>query len=212
MQTLNNTQTRRHNILSKTLAFVASVGLVFGLAATAQASGTNGYNANVVNYQNGGRPASYHQVGNKTWEERGPGGAKRMFQETHRDQWSIYLYDAPQKTNLQLDLHRKKVGYKDSNNPAQRDIYNITSASSKLSGWLVKKATFNNGAFIYQGGKRWVETGANNRIRFNFTEVGRDDWSVYIKDASRSVSVQIDLHTGKINTGNNTPYTITSAN
>ena len=201
----------KSSIRFKTLAFIAAVGLAFGLAQTTQAA-TNGYNANVVNYQYGGRPASYHQVDAKTWEERGPGGKKRIFQETHRDQWSIYLYDAPQKTSLQLDLHRKKVGYRDSNNPTQRDIYNITSASSKLSGWLVKRVTFNRGAFIYRGGKQWVETGANGRVRFNFTEMGRDDWSVYIKDASRNVSVQIDLHTRKINTGNNSPYTITSSN
>lgn len=201
-----------NSIRSKAMAFVAAVGLAFGLAQIAQAATTNGYNANVVNYLNGGRPASYHQVGTKTWEERGPRGSKRMFKETHRDEWSIYLYDAPQKTSLQLDLHRKKVGYKDSNNPTQRDIYNITSASSKLSGWLVKKVTFNKGAFIYKGNKKWVETGADGQVRFNFVETGRDDWSVYIKDASRSMSVQIDLHTRKINTGNNTPYTITSSN
>jgi hypothetical protein len=101
-------------------------------------------------------------------------------------------------------LHRKIIGYSDSDTPDTRDQYEITSASSKLSGWLVQEVRFDKGAYTHQGGKRWVETDEGNKTRFTFTEVGRDDWSVYLKDPSRDVNIQLDLHTREImyNAGN----------
>lgn len=62
----------------------------------------------------------------------------------------------------------------------------------------MKNVSFNNGVFVHKGGKNWVETGANNEVRFNFSEMARDDWSVYLKDHSRNVHIQLDLHTRKI--------------
>ena len=67
-----------------------------------------------------------------------------------------------------------------------------------VNGLSVKQVSFNGGAFVDKGAKRWVETDVNNVSRFNFTEVGRDEWSVYLKDSSRDVNIQLDLHTRKI--------------
>ena len=182
-----------------------------------QAASANGHNVNHVKFLSGGQTGTFRQINKDTWQEVVPSGKKRIFKETHRDAWSVYLYDAPQKAKIQLDLHRKKVGYSDSNNTTTRDLYPISKASAKLSGWLAKKVSFNKGAFVQKDGKNWVETGADNQTQFNFVERARDDWSVYLKDASRNVHIQLDLHTRKImyRAGNDPRvplYDITSAN
>jgi hypothetical protein len=45
------------------------------------------------------------------------------------------------------------------------------------------------------GPRRWRERGHSRRT-FDFDELNRDDWSVYLEDSSRGVRLQIDLHTG----------------
>ncbi len=54
------------------------------------------------------------------------------------------------------------------------------------------------GQYVQQGGPDWVETGADGGTRFHFREKGRDDWSVYLRDDSRGVGIQLDLHTHKV--------------
>ncbi|MGB0929572.1 MAG: FG-GAP repeat domain-containing protein, partial [Chitinophagales bacterium] len=53
------------------------------------------------------------------------------------------------------------------------------------------------GGFLMTGDKKWRETSFKNGD-FNFTETNRDDWSVYLFDASRKVHIQLDLHTKKV--------------
>ena len=198
-----------------TLSLVSALlfSMVISLMQVVHAAPVNGHNVNVVN----AGQATFRQISQKQWVEQNSAG-KRVFsfKETHRDDWSVYLHDTSRNVRLQLDMHRKIVGYSDTNNPTKRDLYRITASSSKMSGWLVKRVKFNNGAFVYKGNKRWVEKGSRNQNRFNFTEVARDDWSVYLKDSSRNAHIQLDLHTRKImyNEGSNlrTPlYNITRA-
>ena len=189
------------NTSSFTLLAALLFSMMMSLFQTAQAAPVNGRNVNVVSVEQG----TFRQVSKQHWIEQNKHGQRVFsFKETHRDAWSVYLHDASRNVHLQLDLHRKIVGYSDANNPSKRDLYRITAGSSKLSGWLVKRVKFNNGAFVYKGGKQWVETGTHNQVRFNFREVARDDWSVYLKDSSRNVYIQLDLHTRKVmyNAGN----------
>lgn len=212
-----NTATSKRSFF-RTAAFSVIATLLFSLVSSlfhiAQAAPANGRNVNVVSVEQG----TFRQIGNKQWVEQNKQGQRVFsFTETHRDDWSVYLNDTSRNVRLQLDMHRKIVGYSDANNTTTRDLYRITSGSSKLSGWLVKNVTFNKGAFVDKGGKRWVETGTRNEVRFNFSEVARDDWSVYLKDHSRNVNIQLDLHTRKImyNAGNDPKvplYNITRAN
>jgi len=192
------------NRFSSTFSLIAVllISVVSSVVQLAYAGSVNGRNVNRVQVDQG----TFRQVGTRSWIEQNQYGQQVFsFQETHRDDWSVYLYDASRNVRLQLDMHRKIVGYSDGNNPRTRDLYRITAGSSKINGWLVRKVKFNKGAFVYQGGKRWVETGKHHRVRFNFTEVARDDWSVYLVDYSRDVHIQLDLHTRKImyHTGNN---------
>jgi hypothetical protein len=55
------------------------------------------------------------------------------------------------------------------------------------------------GAFKQADGKQWQEISrAGSGNTFNFTETGRDDWSVYLFDKTRRVKIQLDLYTRKI--------------
>ena len=47
------------------------------------------------------------------------------------------------------------------------------------------------------GPGRWEERGADGSA-FQFAETNRDDWSVYLNDASRGVSLAIDAHTRRV--------------
>src|SRR5215211_96602 len=66
---------------------------------------------------------------------------------------------------------------------------------------LVDFGTFDGrllGTFIQMNTQTWVERHENGTPSFSFNERGRDDWSVYLFDSSRNVSLQLDLHTRKI--------------
>jgi hypothetical protein len=61
------------------------------------------------------------------------------------------------------------------------------------------------GAFRQVADKSWVETGPDGARRHALTETGRDEWSIYLNDDSRDLSVQLDLYTKevKFSQGNN---------
>ena len=61
------------------------------------------------------------------WVERGNDGAKFNFQETHRDDWSVYLVDNSRNMRLQIDIHRKLILFAVGNGPMQ-PLYNINRA------------------------------------------------------------------------------------
>ncbi len=45
----------------------------------------------------------------------------------------------------------------------------------------------------------WVERSVpDGQVRFQFRETARDDWSVYLRDDSRNVSIQVDLYRRKV--------------
>jgi hypothetical protein len=86
----------------------------------------------------------------------------------------------------------------------QFDLYHIESGSAKPNGRIVKRVYYNDANGNISGGfaqnaTGWVEFRMPTRqAAFNFIEVNRDDWSVYLEDRSRSVAIQIDMHTGKV--------------
>jgi hypothetical protein len=51
--------------------------------------------------------------------------------------------------------------------------------------------------FSMTGEGQWVEQG-NNGKTFGYTEDKRDEWSVYLTDASRGVQIQLDLYQKKV--------------
>ena len=84
-----------------------------------------------------------------------------------------------------------------------------------VNGHTAGTVEHSSGGFYYMGGSEWVEQSPDGT--FTFTEVGRDEWSVYLQASDgRDVAIQLDLWTREIwYTGPNGEhfvlYTITDA-
>ena len=182
----------------------------------------NGKNVSYVEFgRNGQQLGIYRQVGAKNWEEVGTakGAGNFKFEEVNRDEWSVYLKDPSRSTFIQLDLHTKKIMYGGTADQKKRPLYDILKSSAqpikppqqegKPNLKLVNGKNVNYVEFGRKGGKlgvykqiapkRWKEVGAaKNAGTFEFKELNRDEWSVYLKDEARNVSVRLDLHTKKV--------------
>jgi hypothetical protein len=175
------------------------------LTLTVAAQSPNGRNVNLVIFGTGG-------VESGSFRLSAPGGEwletaadhreiRFRFREVERDEWSVYLRDAARGVDIQLDLYTKKVMYSDAAHPTRRELASILEANAKMNGWLVSRVMFagNPGGSFSQTGGQWIErANGSPKPRFRFRETGRDDWSVYLRDDSRGVDIQIDLHTGNI--------------
>jgi Mannan-binding protein len=69
-----------------------------------------------------------------------------------------------------------------------------TSSRKVVSGRNVRAVSHSQGSFISLGKGNWKEANDKGETTFNFKETGRDDWSVYLLDSSRNVTLQLDLH------------------
>lgn len=68
--------------------------------------------------------------GATSWTEGGADGNPRFqFEESDRDEWSVYLYDRSRDVKIQLDLHRGKILYGQGSS-GMSDLYTITSAAA----------------------------------------------------------------------------------
>lgn len=178
-----------------------AIAVLFLVVLRVDAQSPTGRNANLVMFAASGAEGSFRLSGKaQEWVETGADHNQIRFRyrETNRDDWSVYLHDASRRVDIQLDLHTKKVMYSDATNPQRRELAAITEAYAKTNGWLVKRVEFDAGSFA-QSGNEWIErANGSQQPRFRFRETGRDDWSVYLRDESRQVDLQLDLHTGNI--------------
>ncbi|MFT5131607.1 MAG: hypothetical protein ACI9SC_000066, partial [Gammaproteobacteria bacterium] len=169
----------------------------------------------------GKKMGTYRQVAQGKWDEIGSGGQAFHFNEVNRDDWSVYLHDSSRNVRIQLDLHRKQVFYSDAKSANPRPLYDVLTASAsavrvggtidpspkspidnklKANGRTVTHLVIGNkgkrqGAYKQVGQKDWEAIGDEpGASLFHFTETGRDDWSVYLRDGSRQVDVQLDLY------------------
>jgi hypothetical protein len=185
----------------------------FITANVVQAEST-GRDVTRVIYANGGQPLGmFIQTGQDQWlEHSNQNNNTFYYTERGRDDWSVYLHDQARSVNIQLDLHRKKVGYSQGGGQMS-DIYDIarsesidfnSGSSSNVApvpqpaphitnGYNVIGVSYNGGFFRLNTGTTWTE----NNI-FTFVERGRDEWSVYLYDGSRDVHIQLDLHRKKV--------------
>lgn len=157
----------------------------------APTSGINGRNVQVALFSNG----RFMQTGPRSWTEyRSNGQAAFSFNETGRDAWSVYMHDASRNVQIQIDLHRKWIRYGERNG-AKRDQYRLIPSAPNVNGRNLKSATTPAGArFVQTGPRTWVEYTNSGQAKFNFTETGRDAWSVYLNDSARGVQLQLDIH------------------
>ncbi len=168
---------------------------------------TNGTNINTVVFNDKGKTSSFKQTALKKWEEYDAAGKlKWKFEETHRDEWSIYLVDKSRDNmKIALDAWQKKV--KIDGKP----YYDITDASVVTNGLNVKTVNYEKGSFS-QNGIKWHEFDASGKKKWSFDETGRDQWSVYLIDKTRGgMKIQLDLHTKNILIDGKATYKITES-
>lgn len=123
-------------------------------AATAQVqpgAQVNGYNVSVVAFDRG----SFRQQGDRWIEYDINNRPIFTFEETNRDDWSVYLFDRTRNVRLQLDLHRRKVGY-GANGGTVSDLYDIVSASA---GRMPDRWSFRDRERFQRNVTRWVNAG-----------------------------------------------------
>jgi len=72
----------------------------------------------------------------------------------------------------------------------------IFVSHNDVNGSNVGLAIHDRGYFEQAGknSKTWKEHDADGKVIFTFQETNRDEWSVYMKDNSRGMSLQIDIH------------------
>ena len=185
---------------------LAAAALLLSAAAPALAQ-TNGRNVVLVEYSaNGQTPGTFRQLESGRWMENGgAGGTEYTFVENNRDEWSVYLRDPQRNVTIQLDLHTKKVMYTDPSSPERREIYQIRNALDRMNGPNATRVAYTDGSgkeigvFVNTQAGMWAERELPGRTtKYQFRETGRDEWSVYLQDDSRNVSIQLDLHTRKV--------------
>ena len=165
----------------------------------------NGSNVNRVEFGDSQeRKGTLQQVGRKLWVEDSVVAGERHFGyvELRRDDWSVYLHDSSRDVYLQIDLHTRELKY-GSSAGAVVPIYELSDVSRRPDGRMVNRAEIghgntSSGTLRQVSETRWEELDGSGRPTFGFTERTRDDWSVYLHDASRDVHLQIDLHTSKV--------------
>ncbi|MEP2703925.1 MAG: MliC family protein [Roseibium sp.] len=93
------------------------------------------------------------------------------------------------------DGPRLQTGAPANNNPP---VASQLPASVAVNGFTVGQVLHPGGSFTNVGNGQWQEADAQGRVNFNFREESRDEWSVYLFDASRNVALQLDLHRGQV--------------
>ena len=73
-----------------------------------------------------------------------------------------------------------------------------TTSVHPATGRSGSSAKHSKGVFYMTGPGKWVEAGLDGKVGFHFTETHRDGMSVYMRDASRAVRIQVDYWRMKI--------------
>lgn len=159
-------------------------------ASKAVVGGVNGFNVNLVTHSQG----AFVQLSNGQWVENST-GSTYVFDEVSRDEWSVYLQDINRNVAIQLDLFSDQVFYSD---PSQTFVlYNIQSTRpDMINGYAADQVLYSGGGFFQVSPTDWVEN--NSDGSFYFTEVTRDEFSIYLTDAERGVNIQLDLFRNEV--------------
>jgi hypothetical protein len=166
----------------------------------------NGRNATFVSYGSIDKELGFFIQGRGfTWRQVSDNWNRRAdFNETGRDDWSIYLHDPSRNVSVQLDLYLKEIFLVDESGKRQ-GLNAVREASSKMNGLLVSRVGYSDGSGRVIGELdsrtpgQWVDRSLlNGKIKDRFREVNRDEWSVYLREKSKNVTIQIDLYTHKV--------------
>lgn len=160
---------------------------------------TTGWNAKSVSYKAG----EFYQISPNQWEEINANG-RHVYTETHRDEWSVYLYDTNAGTYTQLDLWTRKVNFSGNGQSytrhhildANKEFTGKELAPRRVTGWTAKSISYDGGAFVQVDDYIWVENTDGRTSQYR--EVYRDEWSVYLDPVEGGQSKQLDVWTMEI--------------
>ena len=141
------------------------------------------------------------QVDNHTWRIKDGKNGKDTdeFQETGRTSDAIFLFDAVNNAGLQINLATNVI-LSVSANGDTTDLYSILVANEKPTGWLARRVHLGKNTgdldYVFQqtGPKTWRERVVSSGDIYTYTETGRGDWGVFLKDNNRDLRIQFDLH------------------
>ncbi len=158
----------------------------------------NGYNVNTVTYT-GVHTGKFSRIAGGNWTEENEKGVYKWTEEK-REQWKVVLTDSSKKTTISIGLANNKI----ENEVSKAPLYEITkSAAGRVKpaakGDNLKEVEYTgtaNGRFLYEGNMKWLEL--NTESQHHFVEVKYDEWSVYLTDKTRNVTVEINLRNKKI--------------
>ena len=170
-------------------------------SSNAQEAG--GWNVIRVGYDGG----IFQQTAAGQWTEFVNDGRTFSFAELNRDDGSAYLYDASRDVRLQIDVDRQMILSAVRSEPLQ-NLYQITDATAGavsgdqgafggINGHNLIHAFYDGGVFASADQGEWFEEVDDGRV-FEFVEVQRDGWAVYLYDPSRDVRIQLDVHGQRI--------------
>ena len=122
------------HVCIRTLLALVSLGYLLA-AFPALAQTVNGRSVTAIEFGQGGRKlGELRQSAPRQWVEVNASGAVAFrFDETGRDEWSVYLTDRSRGVSLQIDLHQRKVMYSDKASPP-RPLYDVVAARSQPAG------------------------------------------------------------------------------
>lgn len=83
-----------------------------------------GWNASLINHFSG----SFIEKNDREWVENNSDG-RHTYYETARDEWSVYLKRTDEHYELQLDLHRCGIFFREPTETSWRLLYQIKSAN-----------------------------------------------------------------------------------
>lgn len=70
-----------------------------------------------------------------------------------------------------------------------------TAANADPNGYTTNFVRFSEGTFERTHGGEWLEFGnGSNEARYRWRVTNRDDWSIYFRDDSRQMNMQIDMY------------------
>jgi len=87
---------------------------------------------------------------------------------------------------------QSQMGFADLTQPCGSDH------AEGVNGYSVSCAAVTNASFQKTGDKEWTEFEQNGVSFATFVETQRDEWSVYLRDDSRDMNLQIDLWRDKV--------------
>jgi hypothetical protein len=88
------------------------------------------------------------------------------FQESYRDEWSVYLFDPSRNVNIAIDLHLNQVKYRDLSSPDYRKLYAINGASSAPAPYIFSSLKYYNN-WYYGGGEQRGGLPLNSMLNLN---------------------------------------------